>query len=69
MVEFVGGQVEMCSVLALRRNAIYKCVGLHSCLSLDACGALAVGWPCLLNYGFWFFVFKAGFYCVTQGGL
>lgn len=49
---FVEGPVEMSSVLTLRRNVIYKCVGLHSCLSLDACGLLAAGWSCLLNHGF-----------------
>lgn len=65
----VGGQVDMCSVLALGRNAIYRCVGLHSCLSLDACSMWAAGWSCLLNHGFWLFVLEAGFYCITQGGL
>lgn len=48
MLGVVEGQV----VLTLRRTVIYKCVGLHSCLSLDACGLLAAGGSCLLNHRF-----------------
>lgn len=33
---FVEGQIGMFSVLTLRHNAIYRCVGLHSDLFLDA---------------------------------